>query len=147
MYLLDTDALSLTSARRRHPDDALERWRDFARSNNDVLHLSVVSLMEVRFGIEIQRMRDATRQAMELEKWLLIAETIYAGRLIPVSTAIAHRAGRMLAQASAAGHSPGAEDALIAATAVERDIRLISRNRRHMQALGVHCMNPLDLTS
>jgi predicted nucleic acid-binding protein len=143
VYLLDTDVLSLTSPRRRLPDETLERWHAFVRDNMGDLHLSAVSLMEVRYGVEAQRARGATRQAAELEKWLLIAETIYAERLLPVSSTVAHRAGSMLARASAAGFAPGAEDALIAATAVEHGLQILSRNRRDMEALGADCLDPL----
>lgn len=128
----------------RHASDKLGLWRAFVHAHGDVLHISVVTLMEMRFGVEALRSRGATRQVSELEKWLLIAETIYQDRLVPVSSEIAHRAGTMLARAVAAGFAPGAEDALIAATSDVLGLRLISRNRKHMQALGVECLDPLE---
>lgn len=111
--------------------------------NVDLLHLSAVSVMEVRFGIELLRSRGATRQAAELEQWLLIVETIYGNRLIGVSADVAHRAGAMMARAATAGFETGAEDALIAATSEVHGLRLISRNARHMEALGADCLDPL----
>lgn len=115
------------------------------RINVDLLHLSVVSLMEVRFGVELLRSRGATRQTAELEEWLLIVETIYGDRLTGVSAAVAQRAGVMLARAAAAGFATGAEDALIAATSDVHGLRLISRNTRDMLALGVACVDPLEI--
>jgi predicted nucleic acid-binding protein len=144
VLLLDTDVLSLTSPRSRLTGVAVDAWRVFVRENVELLHFSVVTLMEVRFGIERLRQKDATRQAADLTRWLLIAETIHSGRLVPVSRAIAHRAGQMLARAESAGVKPSAEDALIAASAAELGMRLVSRNRRHMEALGIECIDPLE---
>jgi predicted nucleic acid-binding protein len=144
VYLLDTDALSLTSPRARHSADELDRWRVFIRVNVDALHLSVVSLMEVRLGINLLASRGATRQAKELEKWALLVETIYTTRLLLVSAPVARRAGTMLARAIAGGYAPAAEDAFVAATAAEHGLRLISRNRKDMDALGVDCLDPLS---
>lgn len=143
MFLLDTDVLSLTSPASRLKEPRADAWRDFVRDNGDRLWFSVITIMEVRFGIERSRLRGATRQAAQLSKWLLVAETIHADRLVAVSPAIAHRAGEMLAKAVAGGASPSAEDALIAASAENRGMRLISRNRRHMLAFGIECIDPL----
>jgi predicted nucleic acid-binding protein len=49
----------------------------------------------------------------------------------------------MLSVAAASGHRPGAEDALIAASAAIGGMRLVSRNLRHMKALGADCLDPL----
>ena len=144
MLLLDTDVLSLTSPRSRLTGIAVDAWRIFVRDNVELLNFSVVTLMEVRFGIERLQQKDATRQAADLAKWLLVAETIHADRLVPVSISIAHRAGQMLARAESTGVKPSAEDALIAASAVESGMRLVSRNRKHMNALGIDCIDPLD---
>lgn len=142
--LLDTDVLSLTSPRSRLTGAAVDAWRGFVRENVELLHFSVVTLMEVRFGIERLRRKDATRQAADLTKWLLVAETVHAGRLVPVSASIARRAGQMLARAESAGVKPSAEDAMIAASAAELDMHLVSRNRKHMNALGIDCIDPLE---
>lgn len=144
MLLLDTDVLSLTSPNSRLIGAAAESWRHFVRDNVETLHFSVITLMEVRFGIERLRSRGAHRQAGDLAKWLLIAETIHSGRLLQISAEIAHLAGTMLARATSAGFAPGAENALIAASASHLGMRLVSRNRRDMNALGVECIDPLE---
>ena len=144
MHLLDTDALSITSPASRLSGDAVETWRAWVRRNQDTLFLSVITIMEVRFGLERLRTRGASRKATDLAKWLLITETIYRDRLIWVSPEIAHRAGEMLARAAKAGVTPGAEDALIAASAEASGFRLVTRNEKHMRAFEVELLNPLS---
>ncbi len=143
MFILDTDVLSFTRPGSLMAGDAAQRWRGFVREKVERLHFSVVTLMEVRFGIERLRSRGATRQAADLTRWLLITETIHAERIVPASASIAHRAGKMLADAVAAGAAPSAEDALIAATAAELGMRLVSHNHTHMVALGMDIIDPL----
>jgi len=134
----------LTSPQSRLAGAAVEDWRRFVRENVELLHFSVVTLMEVRFGIERLRLRGANRQAADLTKWLLIAETIHSERLVPVSAEVAHKAGAMLARAVSLGFAPSAEDAFIAASAAHHGMRLVSRNSRHMTALGIDCIDPFE---
>ena len=143
MYLLDTDALSFTSPKSRLAGDGAEAWRSWVRRNRERLFISVVTIMEIRFGVEKLRAKGASRKGAALAKWLLIGETIYRDRIVWVSPEIAHRAGEMLARAERAGVMPGSEDAIIAASAEVSGFRLVTGNERHMRALGVAWLNPL----
>lgn len=143
MFLLDTDILSYTSPASRLSDDAAEAWRGWVRDNEGKLFLSVVTLMEIRFGVETLRAKGASKRSAALGKWLLITETIYRDRIVWVSPEIADKAGAMLARAVQAGVTPGSEDALIAASADISDFRLVTRNERHMNTFGIDCLNPL----
>lgn len=143
MYLLDTDVLSLTSPTSALDTGEVQRWRDWVGSNQEALYFSVITLMEVRFGLEKLQAKGATAKCGRLKKWLLLTETIYRHRTIPVSSEIAHLAGAFLHNAARKGMAPGAEDALIAATAQVADLRLVSRYNKHMAALGVDCLDPL----
>jgi predicted nucleic acid-binding protein len=143
-YLLDTDVLSITSPASRLAGDAVDGWRRWVEDNTDRIHLSAITTMEVRFGVENLRTKGHYRKANALAKWLLISETLYRDRIIWISPDIAHRAGEMLSVAASSGHRPGAEDALIAASAAVLGMRLVSRNLRHMRALGSDCVDPLS---
>jgi predicted nucleic acid-binding protein len=143
MYLLDTDVLSITSPLSRLAGEEIEAWRDWVRKNADALHLSVVTLMEVRFGLEKLRAKKAVNKAAALNKWLLVTETIYRARIVWVPPEIAHKAGELLYRAERAGVTPGSEDAIIAASAELTGFRLVSRNERHMRSFGVQVLNPL----
>lgn len=143
MYLLDTDVLSITSPASRLAGAEVEAWRNWVRLNGELLHFSVVTIMEVRFGVERLSARGATIKADTLRKWLLVTETLYRSRIVRVSPEIAHKAGELLHRAAQEGADPGSEDALIAASAEIMGFRLVSRNERHMRALGADCLNPL----
>jgi len=144
VYLLDTDALSLTNEATGPLSEAVGAWRAWVREHNDELYLSVVTLMEVRFGIEKCRARGATKKAASLQRWLVATETIHRARVLPVSAEIAHKAGELLWRAVGSGAAPSAEDALIAATAAVRGFLVLSRNGKHMRALGANWVDPLD---
>lgn len=143
MYVIDTDALSLTNAATGYFAPDVDAWRIWARANTDDLYLSVMTIMEVRYGIEKLRAKGATKKAGDLTRWLASAETIYRGRTISVSIEIAHRAGELLHSAVASGMAPSSEDAIIAATADVRGFAVLSRNAKDMQALKVAWINPL----
>jgi predicted nucleic acid-binding protein len=145
MILLDTDVLSLTSPASRLGDKEVRGWRDWVRHNVHLLHLSVVTLMEIRFGVEKLASRGASRKADDLRRWLAVTETMHGARLLPVSAEIAHKAGELLHVAVAAGVTPSSEDALIAATAHCHGFRLLSRNLRHMSAFGIDVADPLAI--
>jgi predicted nucleic acid-binding protein len=142
-YLLDTDVLSITSPVSRLSGLAVEDWRDWVRTNDSRLHISTITLMEIRFGVENLRAKGSVAKATVLSKWLLITETLYGDRIIWISPEIAHKAGEMLSAAASVGMRPGSEDALIAASAAVNGMRLVSRNLRHMKALGAVCLDPL----
>jgi predicted nucleic acid-binding protein len=144
MFLLDTDVLSLTSPVSQITAHEAEAWREWVRNNSDALHISVITIMEIRFGLEKLRSKGTTRKSDLVQKWLLLSETVYRNRIIPVSTEIAHKAGKFLQNAFQRGVAPGAEDALIAASAEVMGLHLVSRNGRHMSALGVSCIDPLS---
>jgi predicted nucleic acid-binding protein len=105
---------------------------------------SVVTIMEVRFGIEKCRAKGATKKAERLQKWLTASETTHRGHIIPVTIEIAHKAGELLYAAVAAGTTPSAEDAIVAATAYVKGFQVLSKNAKHMKALQVSWLDPLE---
>ena len=121
-------------------------WRNWVELNENDLYFSVITIMEVRFGIAKLATKGATNKAKQLRRWLTAAETVHRHRIIAVDIEIAHRAGEMLHAAVAGGMSPGAEDALIAATADVRGFTVLSRNGADMAALGAKWLNPLLAT-
>jgi toxin FitB len=143
MYVLDTDVLSLTNTATGFDTAAVAAWRSWVEDNSRHLFLSVVTLMEVRFGIEKAQAKGATKKADALRKWLAAAESAHRSRIIPVSVDIAHKAGALLWAAVASGVAPSSEDALVAATGAVQGFTVISRNGKHMRALNAVCLDPL----
>ena len=100
------------------------------------LYLSVVTIGEVEKGIAKQQRRDPAF-AERLADWLDGVLRYYATRILAVDLNVARRWGRL---ADAHGHA-GA-DLLIAATAIEHGLAVVTRNVRHFEGTGVPLVNP-----
>ncbi|MCC2596143.1 type II toxin-antitoxin system VapC family toxin [Pusillimonas sp. MFBS29] len=132
-YLIDTNVLS--ELRRKSPDPGVLDW--FAKRPPTTLYLSVLTLGEIRKGIEGVA-EDARRQS--LVDWLAIdLPTFFTGRILSVDAAVADRWGRLVA---AAGRPLPAIDSLLAATAVEHDLVLVTRKLKDFAGLPVRVFNP-----
>lgn len=132
MYLLDTDVLS--ALRRRERDPAVARWLEAQRTTD--LYLSVVTVGEVERGIERQRRRDPAF-AEALAAWLDRVLAWYGDQVLGVDLPTARRWGQL---SGALGHE-GA-DLLIAATALEHGLTVVTGNTRHFAPTGVAVLNP-----
>lgn len=119
-YLLDTNILSELRKPEGRRNPGLVKWLSKVRSEE--LYLSVLAIGEIRKGIERVRGPDP-EQARALDAWLARMETFYADRIVPITTAIAGRWGR----AQATRNYP-VIDGLMAATADEQGLQLVSRN-------------------
>lgn len=84
------------------------------------------------------RARDAP-QTLVLERWLEGVKNAFREQLIDVTPAIAESWGRL----EAVRPLP-AVDALFAATALQHDLVLVTRNARDFQGLGVSLLNPFS---
>lgn len=84
------------------------------------------------------RARDAP-QTLVLERWLEGVKNAFREQLIVVTPAIAESWGRL----EAVRPLP-AVDALFAATALQHDLVLVTRNARDFQGLGVSLLNPFS---
>ena len=132
-YLLDTNVLS--ELRRKTPDAAVLEW--FARRPASTLYLSVLTFGELRKGIE--GVPDAKRR-MALTDWLETdLPAFFAGRILPVDAQVADRWGRLL---SAAGRPLPAIDSLLAASAAQHGLSMVTRNSRDFADLGLDVINP-----
>jgi predicted nucleic acid-binding protein len=132
-YLLDTNVLS--ELRRKTPDATVLEW--FARRPASTLYLSVLTFGELRKGIE--GVLDAKRR-MALTDWLETdLPAFFTGRILPVDAQVADRWGRLL---SAAGRPLPAIDSLLAASAAQHGLSMVTRNSRDFADLGLDVINP-----
>ena len=134
MFLLDTDVLSA----HRRPDRAPGAASWLARQRTADLYLSVVSIGEIERGIALQQSRNPPF-AQALAAWLDRVLVLYGDRLLGIDAATARRWGQLSALI---GHE-GA-DLLIAATALEHGLTVVTRNTRHFEPAGVRVLNPFD---
>ncbi len=132
-YLIDTNVLS--ELRRKAPDPGVVDW--FSQRPPATLHLSVLTLGELRKGIE--GISDEARR-QSLIDWLETdLPTFFMGRILPVDGAVADHWGRL---AAAAGRPLPAIDSLLAATALRHGLVLVTRNIKDFAGLPVHIFNP-----
>ena len=132
MFLLDTDILSALRRRDRHPEAVA--WLEVQRTVN--LHLSVVTIGEIERGVAQQERRDPSF-AGELARWLDLVLAWYGDRILMVDIPTARRWGQLSAALGYAG-----ADLLIAATALEHGLIVVTRNVRHFEPTGVEVLNP-----
>ncbi|CAG7856525.1 hypothetical protein MCAMS1_01044 [biofilm metagenome] len=131
-YLLDTDILSALRKKRRDPK--LEKW--FAANRAADFYLSVVTVGEIQRGISRQQSVDPAF-ASALSNWLEGLLVHYGGRVLPLTVGIARRWGKLSAEL---GHH-GA-DLMIAATALEHNLTVITRNTTYFEPTRVAVINP-----
>src|ERR1022692_4412787 len=89
-YLLDTNVVS--ELRKRHPDPRVLAWYDGIASAD--LYVSVLTVGEIRLGIERLRRKDAG-QADLLVQWLSGLQVTYADHIVDVDTDVAEHWGRL----------------------------------------------------
>ena len=132
MFLLDTDIMSALRRRDRHLEAA--QW--LAAQQTSDLYLSVVTVGEIQRGI-VQRERHNPSSARELTVWLARILTWYGDRVLVFDVRAAHRWGRL---SGALGHD--SVDLMIAATALEHGLTVVTRNVGHFKPTGVPVFNP-----
>lgn len=132
-YLLDTNVLS--ELRRKTPDPSVLEW--FARRPPSTLYLSVLTLGELRKGIE--GVTD-TKRRLALNDWLESdLPAFFVGRILPVDAQVAERWGRLVA---AVGRPLPAIDSLLGATAAQHGLSMVTRNGKDFSDMGLEVINP-----
>jgi predicted nucleic acid-binding protein len=129
-YLLDTNIVS--QAAKAAPDARVDRWLD--AQNADQLFLSVVTIAELRVGLELM---PSGKKKNAVAAWL--ANTViphFHGRILPVTFEISQQCGIILAVAKRAGFTVDPFDSLIAATAQIHHLSVATLNRSHFLQLG-----------
>ncbi len=137
MYLLDTVVMS--ELRKRQRDPGVVAW--LSEQNSDDLYLSVISLAEIERGISM-RQKDNALFARRLQGWLEGLLSLYGQRILPVDGAIARRWGQL-----SAGIGHHGADLMIAATALEHGLQVVTRNVRQFLTTGVEVVNPFTQES
>ena len=138
-FLLDTNVLSEFN-RRGEPDPLVKQWLEAA--DTDSLYASVLTFGEIRLGVELL---PPSKRRTQLEQWLdRDLPEWFEGRILPVDQAIADRWGLLRAQAQNIGRPLSVIDALLAATALQYDLTIVSRNVSDFSVVGLAMLNPWD---
>jgi predicted nucleic acid-binding protein len=133
MYLLDTNVIS--ELRRPRPHGAVVAWLEGVADHD--LHLSAVTLGELQAGVEITREQDPEKAA-QIESWIdLVAQT---WSVLPLDA----RTFRIWARLMHRRSDDLLTDALIAATAINHHLMVVTRNVRDFAAMGIETLNPFE---
>lgn len=139
VYLVDTNVISTGAPAQGKRFPALVTWMDV--HSHDIF-ASCVTVLEIESGIAKAFREGAERKASVLSQWLETILHLYSRRILPFDTACARRAGHLSDRARAQGHGPGLADIMIAATAQQHGLTILSRNLRHFEPLGVAALDP-----
>lgn len=134
MIIADTNVLS--EVMRPAPDPRVSEW---LRQNYEGLHLSVVTIQELTFGVA--RLPDGARRTA-VEDAIAGALRGLRSRSLPITAEIARVAGGLLARRLTQGQPISMADAQIAATALVHSSPLATRNVRDFEGLGLDIVNP-----
>jgi len=132
-WLVDTNVISELRKGERC-DPGVSAW--FAELSEGELFLSVLTIGELRRGIELVRRRDA-EAAAALGGWLEDIVTTHSDRILPVDRTVAEEWGRLNVP-----EPIPVVDGLIAATARVHGLRVATRDLDDLERAGVDCHDP-----
>ena len=135
-WLLDTNVLS--ELRRPRPNPKVVAF--ITAQPLDILYVSSATLAEIRFGIEL--VREPGRRA-ELNDWLAHrVRPMFGQRVLPVTEDIMLKWRLFVEEGRKAGHTFSQPDLIVAATALEHGLTLVSRDTSEYERARVPILNP-----
>jgi toxin FitB len=135
-WLLDTNVLS--ELRRPKPEPKVVAF--VTAQSLELIYVSSVTLAEIRFGIEC--VNDATRRA-ELNDWLAHkVRPMFEQRVLPVTEDIMFKWRLLVEDGRQAGHTFSQPDLIIAATALQHGLTVVSRDTSDYERARVPVRNP-----
>jgi len=138
MYLIDTNVIS-EFRKGENINTGVKSFLKQVKNEKSKLYLSVISIGELRRGVELIRHRGDLKQAKSLELWLNVLLDEYANNILDFTATEAQIWGKL--------RVPKYENALdkqIAATALVYDLTVVTRNVKDFENLGVQLINPFD---
>lgn len=134
-YLLDTCVISELS--RPRPNPGVVAWMSEADSAS--LHLSAITIGEIRRGA---LRLPAGKRRTSLADWGETLRRGFPGRVLPIDEFVALRWAEIAARAEQSGRRGSFADGLIAATALDSGLTLVTRNVTDFEPFGVALLNP-----
>ena len=139
MYLLDTNVISEQRKRERANPGVIQFFQR-ASDQGEPGYISVITVGELRRGVELIRHRGDKVQAASLEVWLQAIFDNYANNILDFTAEESQVWGRLRVP-----HYENALDKQIAATALTHGLTLVTRNVDDFAGSGVSVLNPFEL--
>ena len=136
MYLIDTNVIS-EARNKTKANIGVRRFFKQAVEDESRVFISVVTVGELRRGVESIRHRGDIRQANQLENWLGLLLADYQDHILDINRDIAQLWGHLRAP-----HPENALDKQIAATALIYELTVVTRNHKDFVKTGVPVLNP-----
>jgi predicted nucleic acid-binding protein len=136
MYLIDTNVISELRKKRSTNPGVRDFFKESSDTNNP-LYISVITVGELRRGVEMIRHRGDKIQASQLDRWLNKLLASYEDNILDFTQSEAQVWGKLRTP-----HHENAIDKQIAATALTYDLTLVTRNIGDFEATGVSLLNP-----
>lgn len=136
MFLIDTNVIS-ELRKRQNANPGVRSFFEQSVADEAPLFISVVTVGELRRGVELIRHRGDAPQARRLEQWLTSLLAEYQECILDITPDIAQLWGRLRVP-----HHEHALDKFIAATALIYDLKVVTRNHKDFRASGVEVLNP-----
>jgi len=135
-WLLDTNILS--ELRRPRPERKVLAF--VAAQPLEHLYVSAVTFAEIRFGIEV--VADVSRRA-ELNDWLAHkVRPMFEQRVLAISEDIMFKWRLLVEEGRKARHTFSQPDLIIAATALDHGLTVVSRDASDYRKVRVPVLNP-----
>jgi toxin FitB len=138
VYLVDTNVISEARKGGNANRGVINFFRQAAQTSQP-LYLSVITIGELRRGIELLRHRADTQQAERLETWLVDLLEQFTTNILTFDADAAQVWGRLRVP-----HPENLLDKQIAAIALVNDLTVVTRNTVDFAGTGVRLMNPFS---
>lgn len=140
-YLLDTCILSKLRKIKTHPNQKLETW--FEKHSESAYFINVLSIGEIQKGIAKLGTLDHKKK-MILDDWL-IGELIprFESRILVIDSLTASIWGDLCGKGEKKGIVLPVIDSLLAASAIQHHLTLVTENTKDFVGAGVRLFNPL----
>ncbi len=136
MYLIDTNVIS-EARKKSKANKGVRAFFKQVIADDTQMFISVVTVGELRRGVELIRYRGDVRQVNQLENWLAALLTEHQDKILDINQDIAQLWGRLRVP-----HPENALDKQIAATALIYELTVVTRNHKDFAKTGVCVLNP-----